>query len=291
MQQFAQIVVTGITIGAVYAMAALGFTIVFNATRVTNFAHGEFVMMGGLVAASLSGQHDVALPVAVGAAIVLVTALGVALDVMAIRQARRRETITLVMITIGAGVAFRGLMQIAVGRDVLFMSGFGGLPTMTAGGIYVQSQALWVMLSLAATSVGLWVLFARTRLGRAMRAASANPRAAALCGISPARMSALSYALAAGLGALAGALVAPIGSAFYETGLFFGLKGFAAAILGGLGNPLGAVVGGLLIGLVESAAAGYVTSGYKDAIALIALVILLLVRPSGLLGHPEVSRV
>ncbi len=144
---------------------------------------------------------------------------------------------------------------------------------------------------LAIVSGGLSYLFLRTRIGKAMRAASQSPRAAALCGIEPARMSALAFGMAAAAGALAGALVAPVGGAFFEYGLGFGLKGFAAAVLGGFGSPVGAVVGGLLIGLLESLSAGYLSSAYKDAVALAILLALLLAWPSGLLGRVEAKRV
>jgi branched-chain amino acid transport system permease protein len=124
-----------------------------------------------------------------------------------------------------------------------------------------------------------------------MRAASDNPRAAMLCGIDIRAMSLVAFAIAASTGALAGAFVAPISSAYYESGLFLGLKGFAAAMLGGLGNPIGAVLGGMLIGLIETGSAGYVTSVFKDAIALGLLILVLIVKPDGLLGRAEAKRV
>ena len=137
----------------------------------------------------------------------------------------------------------------------------------------------------------LWYLFRRTWLGRAMRASSENPRAALLMGISPKNMSTVAFAMAGAMGGLAGALIAPIASANYDSGLFFGLKGFSAAVLGGLGSPVGAVLGGLLLGLIESFTAGYLSSSYKDALALTLLILMLLLRPSGLLGSKEVKRV
>ena len=291
MNQLLQTVISGLMAGSIYAIAALGFTIVYNATKVMNFAHGEFVMMGALLSAMLTTQLKLHVAVSVLASVVVVTLLGILLDYLAIQRARRKTLLTAVMITIGAGIAFRGLMVVAVGRDVLFVPPFPGLPPLTASGLYFPAQGIWIVVLLAALSVGLWSLFAHTRVGKSMRAASDNPRAASLCGISPVQMSVLSFGLAASTGALAGAFVAPIASAFYESGMFFGLKGFAAAMLGGLGNPLGAVVGGLLIGLVETLSAGYVTSNFKDAIALTILVAVLLVRPDGILGRAEARRV
>lgn len=291
LQQFLQITLSGVVTGSIYGMAALGFTIVYNATRVMNFANGDFVMMGGLVAAALVTDYQVPILFAVIIAVAVVACLGIALDRLALQHARRQNVLTLVMITIAAGITFRGLMQLVIGRDVYFMPPFGGIPSLVLGGLYLSSQGVWILIMLLVTSGGLWFLFAHTRIGKAMRAVSENARGAALCGINPALMSILSYAIAASLGALAGALIAPIASGYYENGIFLTLKGFAAAILGGMGNPLGAIVGGLLIGFIESFSAGYAASGYKDAVALVILLVVLVFRPSGLLGHVEAKRV
>jgi len=289
--QFLQIVLAGISIGAIYSLAALGFTIVFNATKVTNFANGEFVMMGGLVSASLVTNAHWSAPLAVLTAVAAVTLLGVALDKLGVQQARRKTILGYAMISIGFSLLYRGLMQVVAGRDILFMPNFGLVPDLRMLGVYFSSQSSWILATLVLVSGALSYLFLRTLIGKGMRAASQSPRAAALCGIEPARMSALAFGMAAAVGALAGALVAPVGAAFYEYGLSFGLKGFAAAVLGGFGSPVGAVVGGLLIGLIESLSAGYLSSAFKDAVALAILLLLLLVWPSGLLGRVEARRV
>ena len=291
MTQFFQIVITGLTIGAIYSLAALGFSIVFNATKVTNFANGEFVMMGGLVSASLITIVHLPTPLAVLAACILVTALGVLMDWLGLQHARRKTVLSYAMITIGIGISYRGLMQVVFGRDILFPPAFGGIPFVRASGVFIAGQNIWILLVLAVVSVGLSYLFLSTRLGKAMRAASQQPRAAQLCGINPRHMAMVAFGMAGLLGAIAGALVAPIGAAFYEYGLFYGLKGFAAAVLGGFGSALGAVIGGLLIGLAESLTAGYVDSAYKDAVALLILLALLLIKPTGLLGRAEARRV
>lgn len=291
MSQFLQILLVGISIGAIYSLAALGFTIVFNATKVTNFANGDFVMMGGLIAASLVANGHQSVIVAVVLATIAVAALGIALDKFGLQQARRKTILGYAMITIGFSVLYRGLMQVVVGREILFMPSFGVLPELRVAEVYFSAQSTWILCTLLIVSGGLSYLFLRTRIGKAMRAASQNPRAAALCGIEPRFMSALAFAMAAAVGAIAGALIAPVGAAFYEYGLTFGLKGFAAAVLGGFGSPVGAVVGGLLIGILESLSAGYLSSGYKDAVALSILLLLLLLWPSGLLGRVEARRV
>ncbi|GGC77893.1 branched-chain amino acid ABC transporter permease [Chelatococcus reniformis] len=291
MTQLLQTLLSGLTTGAIYGLIALGFTIVFNATKVTNFANGDFVMMGGVVCAGLVTLAHWPLLLAVPATIVGVTALGAALDVFGIQRARRKTVLSLAMITIGFSVLYRGLMQVLVGRDVMFAPSFGIIPDIRTAELYVGSQSLWILLALGLISGGLSYLFLKTRLGKAMRAASQSPRAAALCGIDPRLMSIASFAMAAAVGAIAGALIAPIGAAFYDYGLVFGLKGFAAAVLGGFGSPVGAVVGGLLLGLMESISAGYLASAYKDAVALAILLGLLLVWPSGLFGRVEARRV
>ncbi len=141
MSQFLQILLAGLSIGAIYSLAALGFTIVFNATKVTNFANGEFVMMGGLVSASLSSVANWPLPAAVAAAVIVVTALGIALDKFGVQQARRKTILGYAMVTIGFSLLYRGIMQVGVGRDVLFMPNFGFLPELrVSGSISLRSR-------------------------------------------------------------------------------------------------------------------------------------------------------
>lgn len=286
-----QILVSGVIVGCIYAMAALGFTIVFNATRIVNFANGEFLMLGGVALAGAVTAAGLPLPIAVLAAIACTAIVGLAMQMIVLNYARSTDELSLVMLTIGAGLAVRGATSLVFGREVTFVPDFGLFPMVLLGDVYVISQGVWIILTLIVVSLLLWLLFGHTTFGKAMKAASQEPRAAALCGIEPRRAAAAAFAIAAALGGLAGALVAPVSAAFYENGIFLGLKGFAAAVAGGLGNPLGAVVGGLLIGIVESFSAGYVSSGYKDAVAFVLLLLVLLLRPAGLLGSASVKRV
>ena len=291
MTDFLQTTLSGLTSGALYALIALGFTIVFNATKVTNFAHGEFTMMGGLISATLVKGAGWALPAAVVTAVLCVVILAVLLDRVALKHAKRKTVLTYAMITIGASVFLRGLMQVTAGRSVQFLPNFGGLPDLQVAGVFISSQYLWIVIFTLLIGTALSFLFLHTRIGKGMRAASQNVRAAALCGIEPAHMSMFAFALAGATGAIAGALIAPIGASFYENGLNFALKGFAAAVLGGFGNPVGAVVGGVLLGIGESLCAGYLSSTYKDAVSLLVLLSFLILRPSGLLGRAEARRV
>jgi branched-chain amino acid transport system permease protein len=248
-------------------------------------------MMGGLISAALANFAKWPLPAAVLAAVVCVVVAAILLDRVALQYAKRKTVLTYAMITIGASIFLRGLMQIVVGRGVEFLPAFGVLPGIKLGGVFISSQYVWILVVTVVVGGVLSWLFLRTRIGKAMRAASQNVRSAALCGIEPTRMSMLAFALAGGTGALAGALIAPIGASFYEYGLHFALKGFAAAVLGGFGSPVGAVIGGILLGLGESLCAGYISSAYKDAVSLLVLLAVLLVWPSGLVGQAEARRV
>lgn len=293
MEYFLQILVSGLLVGCIYGMAALGFTIVFNATRVINFANGEFLMLEGIATAALSVSGIGSLPpfLAVILAVLGTTCIGITMQALVFDKAKSRDLQMLVMLTIGLTLMLRGAASIVFGRNVNFVSEFGLFPPLLLGQVFVPAQGIWIALSLAGVSLGLWFLFNRTTIGKAMQAASMEPRAAALCGIEPRRMALIAFAIAGLIGGLAGALMAPITPPFYENGMALGLKGFAAAIAGGLGNPLGAVVGGLVIGIIESCAAGYGASGYKDAISFLLLVVILIVRPAGMFGKFEVRRV
>lgn len=291
MDSLLQNLVAGCLLGCIYAMAALGFTIVFNATRIVNFANGEFLMLGGVGLAGAVVTAGLPLWLGVILAIVCTAVIGILMQVVFLNNARSTDELSLVMLTIGTGLAIRGAGALIFGRNVTFVPDFGIFPMLLMGDVYVVSQGVWIVLTLVAVGIALWYLFSRTTFGKAMKAASQEPRAAALCGIEPRRAAAAAFAIAAGLGGLAGALLAPISAAFYENGVFLGLKGFAAAVAGGMGNPLGAVIGGLIIGCVEALSAGYVSSGYKDGVAYIILLLALLFRPQGLLGGISVKRV
>lgn len=291
MEVLIQILITGIVVGCIYGMAALGFTIVYNATKLINFANGEFLMLGGVVLAGAVSLTGLPLWVAAPLAVLTTAAVGWVMQRLILENARHSDQLTLVMLTIGVALALRGAAALVFGRDISFVPEFGLLPLVLIGNVYVPSQGVWIMLTLAVLSLGLWYLFSRTLFGKAMRAASQESRAAALCGIEPKQVALVAMLMAAAIGGLAGALMAPLSAASYENGIFLGLKGFAAAVVGGLGNPLGAIVGGLLIGVIESLTAGYVASGLKDAVGFIILILVLILRPQGLVGRAIVTRV
>ena len=278
-----QYLISGLTSGSVYAMIALGFILIHNATGIVNFAQGEFVAFGALVAIWCSGDLNLPMPVAVLSAVVVGTALGGVLERAAIRPARGASVITLIIITIGASILLRGIAMWIWGPDARAMRYFSGEEPIAVLGATIQTQSLWIMGIVLVTMLALWLLGERTQVGKAMRACAVDREAAQLVGIPASRMVMLSFALSGMLGGLAGAIVAPPAGQ-YDMGIVLGLKGFCAAILGGMGNPLGAVVGGLLLGTLESLG-GAVWSPLKDAIAFAIMLVVLLARPRGLLGR------
>jgi len=280
--QVLQYVLSGLVVGGIYALIGLGFVIVYSVTRVINFAQGEFVMLGALLMVTLGGQ-GAPLPLAFLLALSAVSGIGALLERVSIHPVRNASMLTLIIITIGASIALRGAALLVWGTDPLALPPFSPGPPLQLGGAILVRQGLWVLAVALAIFVGLWVFFTRTYLGKAVRACAINPRAARLMGIRVDRMSLLAFGLAGGLGAAAGIVIAPITYATYDMGLMLGLKGFVAAVLGGLVSPAGAIVGGFLLGILESLAAGLVSSGYKDAVAFVILIVLCLVQVAGLL--------
>ncbi|QGZ37056.1 branched-chain amino acid ABC transporter permease [Stappia indica] len=290
MPELLQFCVSGLTVGAVYALVALGFTIIYNASDVVNFAQGEFVMIGGMttVFATAAG---VPLPLAVIGAILVAMVVGLLLHRLAIEPARGASPVTLIIITIGASIFLRGLAQVVFDKQFHSLPAFSGDTPIRFGGAAILPQSFWVLGGAAVIVVLLWAFFNRTLTGKAVLATAANRLAARLVGINTSFVMGLSFVMSAAIGAIAGILVTPITLTSYDVGMLLALKGFAAAMLGGMGNPLGAVVGGLAVGLLEALGAGYISSTYKDAIAFIVILVVLFALPGGLFGKASVERV
>lgn len=285
-----QYVISGATVGSTYGLAGLGFTVIFNTTEIINFAQGEFVMLGGMLAVFAIRWLGLPLPLAVLAAVGLTTMVGIAVDRATIRPVRGRSVIVLIIITIGVSIVLRGAAMLLFGKDTYPLPGFSGGEPLTVWGASFLPQNLWVGGITLCTLVAMKLYFDRTISGKAMLACACDRKAASLMGINVDTMVTLSFAFSALVGALGGAILAPITLTAYDVGILLGLKGFAACILGGLGNPFGAVVGGVLLGVLESLSAGLISSGYKDAVAFVILLALLFVRPSGLFGRRAAER-
>ena len=288
--QLLQFLFAGLTAGAIYALVALGFSIIYNSSQVINLAQGEFVMIGGM--ATVSFLHlGLPLPLAALAAVAATTLVALALDKLAVERARGASVVTLIIITIGASILLRGLASLVWDKNIHALPAFTGDEPIALGGATLLPQSLWVMGVSLAILAALWWFFNRTLYGKAMLATSHNRLAAQLAGIGVRRVLLVSFGLSGALGALAGILVAPITFTSWDVGVMLGLKGFAAAILGGLGSGPGAVLGGLVLGLVEALAAGYLSSAYKDVIAFVIILAVLVLMPSGLLGRRAAERV
>jgi branched-chain amino acid transport system permease protein len=296
MAEFLQFAFSGLTVGAIYALVALGFALIYNASHVINFAQGEFVTIGGMATVALmAGGSGLPLLLAVPTAVMITALVGLALEKLAIEPAVRRpggaSVVTLIIITIGASILIRGVIQVTLGKDFHRLPAFSGETPLDILGARLQPQSLWVLGVTLLVVAALWWFFGHTRFGKAMLATSHNRLAAQLVGIDTRLILLASFGLSAALGGLAGILTAPITLTKYDVGIMLGLKGFAAAILGGLGSGPGAIVGGIVLGLAEALAAGYISSAYKDAVAFIIILAVLFVRPSGLLGGRSTERV
>lgn len=276
-----QFVAAGLTAGAIYALVALGFSIVYNASHAINFAQGEFVMVGGMAAVTLVAA-GLPLWAAVPLAVVAAGIAGVLVEWLAIEPAHDSGTTTLIIITIGVSLVLRGLAQVVWGKGIHPLPAFSGSTPITLGGASLMPQSLWVMGGAALAVLALRWFHDHTLFGKAMQATAHNPLAARLMGIPTRGVMRVSFALAAMLGALGGVLTAPITFTSYDVGIMLGLKGFAAAMLGGLGHFGGAVAGGLLLGLVEGLGAGWISSAYKDALAFVVILVVLFFLPGGL---------
>jgi len=290
MSELLQFVFSGLTVGAVYALVALGFTIIYNASDVVNFAQGEFVMLGGMITV-FTYQAGLPLPLAALVAVLATAAVGVALDKLAIAPARGAPVVSLIIITIGASIFIRGVSQNLFDKQLHRFPAFSGDMPIEIGGATILPQSLWVIGGALVIFVGLWLFFTRTLIGKAVLATSDNRLAAQLVGINTGWVMTLSFALSAGIGALAGVLITPITLMSEDVGIALAPKGFAAAMLGGMGNPKGALVGGLLLGLLEALTAGYISSQYKDAAAFVVILAVLFAMPQGLFGTRSTERV
>ena len=288
--QSLQFVAGGLTSGAIYALIALGFSIIYNASGAINFAQGEFVMIGGMSAVTLVGA-GLPLAAAVPLAVAVAVVVGLLLEKLAIEPTRKADTATLIIITIGASLLLRGMAQVVWDKRVHALPAFSGDTPMQIMGATVLPQSLWVLGGAALAVAVLSWFFGRTLFGKAMLATSYNPLAAQLMGINTRTVLFVSFGLAAMLGAIGGVLIAPITFISYDSGVMLGLKGFAAGMLGGLGSFSGAVLGGLLLGLAEALGAGYISSAYKDAIAFVVILAVLFFMPGGLLGARRSDRV
>jgi branched-chain amino acid transport system permease protein len=247
-------------------------------------------MLGGMTTVFLA-LAGVPLPAAALLAVAATVLVGLALHRFAIEPTRGADAVTLIMITIGASIFLRGAAQVVFDKRFHSLPHMFGTDPVRLGGAAILPQSLIVLAGGTVVVVLLWLFIDRTLLGKAVIATATNRLAARLVGINTSHMVAFSFAISAAIGALAGILITPITLTSYDVGTLLALKGFAAAMLGGMGYALGAVIGGLLLGLIEALSAGYLSSKYKDAVAFLVILLVFFVMPYGLLGRAKVERV
>jgi branched-chain amino acid transport system permease protein len=285
MAEALQFLLSGLVVGSIYGLVGVGFTGIYNVTGIVNFAQGDFAVVGAMTAIALNTAGMPLLPAAL-LAIAITCVLAALIERIAIRPVRE-NVIRGIIVTIGIGVVIQGSVVILWGTDAQPMPAFSGEHPIEIFGATLLPQSLWVIFTAAVLVAALHLFFQHTFLGKMFRACAMNPFAARLVGMRVATMSAISFMLSGALGAVAGIIIAPIALTQYDSGLQLGIKGFVACIIGGFGNPIGAALGGLLLGILEAFAAGYVSSGYKSAIAFVLLLAFLFLRPGGLLGEME----
>lgn len=283
-QDLLQYIFSGLTNGSIYALIALGFCVVNNTMGIVNFVQVDFVSLGGML--MFTALFGAGLPMVPGLlfAVAGVAVVAMIVERIGLRPARTDNHLVLIFLTVGLSIILRGVIKLIWGKNRMALPPLTPDVPVNIMGASVLPQALWILFLTLVVICLLSLFFYRTSLGLCMRAVASNPTAAAVVGIQSGRVRLTSYAIAGGLGGLAGVLVTPITTLSYDVGVLLGLKGFAAAILGGFGSFPGAILGGLGLGLLESLSAGYISSAYKDVVAFVVLLLVLCLRPKGLLG-------
>ncbi|MBP7050370.1 MAG: branched-chain amino acid ABC transporter permease [Phycisphaerae bacterium] len=286
---FVQYALSGITAGSIYAIVAIGFNIIYCTTGIINFAQGEFLIVGAMTAISLA--QVLPLPAAILVAVLITALLGGLLELVFIRQVRNPSVVRLVIITIGLSILIREAMLHIWDEKPWSLPYFTGTASSTIKilGAYIPPQVLWVLGVSAVIVAALTLFFRYTTTGQAMRACADDRMAARLCGVNDRWMVTLSFMLSAGIGALAGCVVSPITQTQYDMGAPLAIKGFTVAIVGGLGNSMAAVAAGLFLGLLEAFVISQFASAYKEVVAIVVLLLILVFRPTGLFARRETT--
>ena len=290
-EQILQYTLSGLSTGSIYALIGLGFAIIYSSTSIINFAQGEFVMLGGMLTLFFHITLQIYLPFAIILAILVSTAVGALFERLAISPLKDAEPIILVIITIGGSILIRGIAMLLWGKDTYCLPMFSGNEPIVLWGATIMPQNLWIFGVTLLIIMTNRLFFYHSIIGKAMRACSFNHMASSLIGIDVKQMVFFSFAVSSAMGAVAGIIIAPLTMTSYDVGIMLGLKGFCAAIIGGMSTGIGTVAGGLIVGILESLGAGLISSGYKDAIAFIILLLILFVRPQGLFAKDESERV
>ncbi len=290
MQEWMQYLFSGLTNGSIYAVIAVGFSMLYRSTDLINFAHGEFVMLGAMGLVTWWSGLNLPLFAAVIASVVCVAGIGLLLERFAIRAVKKPEPIVLVILTVGASIFLRGVAMIAWGKDSHSVPAFTETGPLEVLGAKFLAQTGWIVVVTVVLVVILYLFYRKTLTGKAMIATAVSRRAAWLTGIPTQTMILLAFVISTGVGGVAGVIIAPVSMCSYDMGTVLGLKGFCAAMLGGIGSLWGGLVGGILLGILESLSVGFLSSAVKDGVAFVVLLFILYVRPGGIFAARDVSR-
>jgi len=290
LDSYIQLLFSGVTIGSIYAMVALGFLIIYNATGIINLAQGEFVMLGGLIAVTC--YHTLHLPLFLTCivSVLLVAAIGALFELTCIHPLKNPSVLGLIMVTIAASILIRGIAMFLWGKEAHGIPTFSGDKPILILGASIPPQTFWILGVIFSVLVILYFVFKYTLFGKAMRATAANRTGANLVGINVRKIVLMSFAISAAIGGIAGVVLTPMTLMSFERGTPLAIKGFCATVVGGLGNPVGTVVAGLFLGILESYVTGLISSHYKDVIALFILLVVLFIKPSGLFSKSEEAK-
>lgn len=282
--QWLQLLVAGVTQGAIFGLIGLGFVTIYRTSRVVNMAQGSFVMLGALITYSFLNELGWPYWLSGLVSIVGVVVLATAMYQFVLKPVMEVSLVAMILATIGMSILFENLALLRWGGYGKGLPPYTGDTSLWIGGVAIPPQTLWIVGVTAIVFVALHVLGNYTLLGKQMTATATRPLAAKLCGISTGKMVLTAFAISAAIGALGGISIASYLPVAFVSGGIFGLNGFIAAILGGWGSSAGAVIGGLSLGVLQSLATGLMPAGYKDAVAFVVLLLILYLRPSGILG-------
>ena len=284
-----QAILAAFSVGSMYALIAIGVTLIFNSTNIINFAQGEFVMLGGMIMVMLYGQMHWPLYIAVPITIIMVAIIGMLLMKVSYRPGKSTSLISVLIVTIGASLFISGAAEHVWDSDIHRFPSFSGDTPINILGATVVPQSLWVIGITALIVVFLIVFFYFSIHGKAMRACALDRTAAQLMGIRVNTMVLLSFAMSAALGAAAGIILTPLTMTGADGGMLLAIKGFSAAMLGGMGSILGALLGSLVFAFLESFSSTFIASSAKDLATFIVIIGVLLFLPRGLMGHRKVE--
>lgn len=303
MTEFIQQLINGLSLGSIYALIALGYTMIYGILRFINFAHGDVFMIGAFSGyylailfgfSSASGLMSIFLAIVILiCSMIICAALGFTIEKLAYKPLRASPKLTILITAIGVSLFLEYTGQLVFGADPKsFPTLVENKPVVTLGGAVIFSNPLVVLITAVTLMFALRLIVMKTKMGTAMRAVSFNPTAASLMGININKIISFTFIIGSSLAAAAGILfglnypkIDPL------IGILYGLKAFVAAVLGGIGNIAGAALGGMIIGITETFVSGYISSTYRDAIAFAILILLLLFKPTGLLGKKEIEKV